>query len=162
MFHYKKGCDYVLSDVLKAELEVEQNTVEIIKMDVLRTFSNDKNFPRDQLIDVLKGGTTILQQGPGYCQGMNYIAALGFRLSTDKQKIFEFYLATIQRRLFKIFDQNFDKLKSFFYVLDSLIFLYVPSVYDNFNVGSLEIWHKQFLFQLILVHYCVYSCLSVH
>ena len=55
---------------------VDQTIDDIIKMDVVRSFTKDKDYPRDKLRDVLKCATIAIGENVGYCQGLNYVAGI--------------------------------------------------------------------------------------
>lgn len=103
-------------------------------MDVLRSFTKDKEYPRDRLRDVLRCTAIALNDGVGYCQGMNYVAGMFFYLINDEEEIFRIYACLIENKMASLFNNKFDKLKGYFYVLDNLIALFIPDLAKHFKV----------------------------
>ena len=115
-----------MQDISKAKLDLDPTLNEIIKVDVLRTFTLDSNFPRNRLLNILECGTVALLHGASYCQGMNYMAGLLYYLSDSDEEIFQLYVSLIENKMTPIFNSGFQKLKSYFYVLDNLMHMYIP------------------------------------
>lgn len=74
-----------------------------------------------------------------YCQGMNYIAAFLFEYTLDEEESFFYFLGMVQNTEYgEIFLNELVKLKQFFYILDRLLFIYMPELYFSFkNSGVL-------------------------
>lgn len=104
-------------------------------MDVLRSFTKDKNYPRDKLQDILKCTAIVLNEGASYCQGMNYVAGMFFYLIDDEEDIFKLYTCLIENKMSILFANKFEKLKSYFYVLDNLVTLFIPDLSQHFKVS---------------------------
>ena len=61
---------------------------ELIKLDVQRSFTPDKEFPRDLLTRVLRGGSFVLREGAGYCQGMNFVCHFLLEMEFSEEETF--------------------------------------------------------------------------
>ena len=69
-----------------------------------------------------------------YCQGMNYIASFLYQLTNDEELTFYLMLGLFTSTSFsEIFLEELVKLKSFFYVFDRLILLYLPELHASFK-----------------------------
>ena len=141
---------------------MDQGLEDIIRVDVLRTFTTDKTFPKDQLLNILKCATYVMKTEAGYCQGMNYLAGTLLYMVQDEQKVFEMYLCLVQKRLVEIYIGNFDKLKVYFYVLDNLLNLFVSDLAADLRVKSSVQENHCHLLQLFLVYYTIHSGFAVH
>ena len=117
---------------------VDSTIDEIIKMDVVRSFTKDKDYPRERLREVLRCATVALSDGAGYCQGMNYVAGMFFYLENDDSDIFALYTCLIGQKMAPLFVNKFEKPKAYFYVLDNLIALFLPDLAKHFKVSSSE------------------------
>lgn len=131
----KSNCQHSFVDIYKANLVIDSTIDEIIKMDVIRSFTKDKEYPRDKLRDVLKCTAIALNEGVGYCQGMNYVAGMFFYILKDEEEVFKIYTCLIENKMSVLFTNKFEKLKAYFYVLDNLITLFIPDLAKHFKVN---------------------------
>ena len=104
-------------------------------MDGVRSFTKDKEYPRESLKEILKCGAVALHEGAGYCQGMNYLAGVLLYLAKNEKRVFRMYVSLIEKRMSSLFSHKFEKLKCYFYVLDSLIALFIPDLSEHFKVS---------------------------
>ena len=80
----------------------------------------------------------VLQAGPGYCQGMNYLGGLLLYLDPHEPRAFEIYLALIQKRLSELYAGGFERLKAYFYVLDNLLNLFCADLAADFKAKKIH------------------------
>lgn len=121
-----------------AHLYLDKNVEDIIRVDVLRTFSTDKEFDRDRLFVLLRCGTLALQNSVGYCQGMNYIAGLLLYLGLSDAEAFELYVSLLQRKLGVLFENNFEQMKCFFYVIENVLGVCLPEIAQELRAKKIE------------------------
>lgn len=121
-----------------ANLFIDKNTEDVIKVDVLRTFSHDKTFDKDALFIVLRCGTLALQNGVGYCQGMNYIAGMFLYLNPNQNDAFDLYVSLIQKKLGILFENNFEQMKVFFYVLENVMLIFMNDLALDFKSKKID------------------------
>ena len=75
-----------------------------------------------------------------YCQGMNFLAALFYDLTTKEEDSFLLLTCLIDNtQLAKIYDHKFELLNCYFYILDRLIFLFLPKISQKFKEVQLNI-----------------------
>ena len=123
---------------MSANLYLDNGVEELIKLDVVRTFTHDKEFPRATLTNLLRAGTSVLRDTAGYCQGMNYLAGALLYLTQDEQKSFDLYVSLVRGKMADVFSKNFEKLKMFFYVVDKLIQFYLPDLGAEFKEKKIQ------------------------
>lgn len=116
-----------------ANLFLDKTTEDVLRVDVLRTFTHDKTFEKDTLFSVLRCGTLALQNGVGYCQGMNYIAGMFLYLNQNQNEAFDLYVSLIQQKLGSLFENNFQQMKVYFYVLENVMFIFVNEIAIDFK-----------------------------
>ena len=120
------------TDIISAKLNLSKQLEDLIRMDVHRSFTPNKEFPREELFSVIKAGSLVLDPSIGYCQGMNYLAGL-FLINYPPEIAFAMYVRYIELKARPIFTQNFEVLKSFFYVLDNLVDVFIPDLGRTFK-----------------------------
>ena len=75
-----------------------------------------------------------------YCQGMNFLAAFLYDLTNNEEDSFLLLTSLIDNTsLAKIYDHNFALLNCYFYILDRLIFLFLPKISQKFKEVQLNI-----------------------
>lgn len=126
-----------LADVMAANLQLDKSMDELIKMDVLRSFTMNKDYPRDTLLDVLKSGALVMDPAIGYCQGMNYIAGL-FLIYFDREEAFQLFVRFIELKARAVFAQNFEMLQCYFYVVDFLVEVLIPDLNQVFKEQKIQ------------------------
>ena len=111
--YYKVIIDDTKRTTLKSKGKEESN--EIIK-NILCCFS-------------LKNSSKI-----NYCQGMNFLAAFLYDLTNNEEETFLLFTCLIDNtELAKIYDHKFELLNAYFYVLERLIFLFLPRISKKFR-----------------------------
>ena len=135
-YNYKE----IIEKINKENNLIPNNVLEIINLDVKRTFFKEnieKN--REILSNILK---TIAYVKPklNYCQGMNFIASFLFQLLDDEIETFYLMISIIDHTEFSIiFMEDLQKLKTFFFIFDQLINIYVPEVYHVFKNNNVTV-----------------------
>ena len=75
-----------------------------------------------------------------YCQGMNFLAAFLYDLTNNEEESFLLLTCLIDNtQLSKIYDHKFELLNCYFYILDRLIFLFLPKIKEKFKEDQLNI-----------------------
>ena len=75
-----------------------------------------------------------------YCQGMNFLAAFFYDLTNNEKDSFILFTSLIDNtQLSKIYDQKFELLNCYFYILDRLIFLFLPQIHQKLKETQLNI-----------------------
>ena len=130
----EKDCPFDFAGIYRAEIKLDNTLEGVIEMDVVRSFSHDKTFPRESLKQILRCGAVAMHEGAGYCQGMNYLAGALLYLAKNEPRVFRLYVSLIEKRMDELFSHKFEKLKCYFYVLDSLIAIFIPDLSEHFKV----------------------------
>ncbi len=113
---------------------IEESLIKIIDIDVKRSFTQEKNFPRKKLVNILRTTTYIMKDTLGYCQGMNYLAGYFLKtISVNEQIAYQYYLTFVKNRMQNIFGNDFNQLQIYFYILDNLIKMYLPLLDVHFR-----------------------------
>ena len=134
---------YSYKEILtQIDIEEDPKKNNIIDLDVKRTtFKNDIEKGRLAITKILKGFVYV-ENKIKYCQGMNYIAAFLYQITGyQEEESFYLMLGLIKNSLFGVIftEDDMIKLKTFFYVLRRLIFLYMPELISFFNVNGVNI-----------------------
>ena len=75
-----------------------------------------------------------------YCQGMNFLAAFLYDLTNKEEDSFLLLTCLIDNtQLSKIYDHKFELLNCYFYILERLIFLFLPKISQKFKEVQLNI-----------------------
>ena len=75
-----------------------------------------------------------------YCQGMNFLAAFFYDITNNEKESFLLFTSIIDNtQLAKIYDHEFELLNCYFYILDRLIFLFLPKIYQKLKEIQLNI-----------------------
>ena len=125
---------------LKNEIKDEKLKNEIF-LDLHRTFfgeieKNDELFQKISNILII---TCTLSDGIKYCQGMNFVVEILYEITKNEEKVFYIFLALfLNTEYSNIFSKNLSKLKSFFYVFQRIINLFLPEISSYLNSNNIE------------------------
>ncbi|VWU52145.1 Rab-GTPase-TBC domain containing protein, putative [Hepatocystis sp. ex Piliocolobus tephrosceles] len=132
---------YISIDLYKELKKQNSSFQKIIEKDIYRTFPNNSIFLNKEtdmykkLSDVLKI-CSIYFKKIGYCQGMNYVAAIFLLVFRNKIDTVRCFIALLRNfNLKEMFIYKFPELKNIIYQLKVLIKAYLPdlSVYLKKN-----------------------------
>ena len=134
-YNYKELIEKIKND--KTKSLIPNNVLEIIKLDVRRTsFKNNIEENKELLSNILKG-IAFIKPKLNYCQGMNFIASFIFHLLENEEESFYLMTSIVEQTEFSsIFMEDLQRLKSFFFIFDKLINIYVPEVYQVFKSSN--------------------------
>jgi hypothetical protein len=111
-----------------------------ISLDVRRSFQDNLNLSSSQLTSILRA-YVALNPELGYCQGMNYLAGTFFVVLQDETSTLRSLSALISKfTLRPLYLQENHMRELFFYQLDRLIQLYLPSVHASFYIAG--VWPR--------------------
>jgi hypothetical protein len=124
--------------VKKNEHENSKNN-EIIELDIVRTFFEDNIEENQKKIKNILITLNYLFPNVGYCQGMNYIAAFLLQVfDYNEEKTFYYMAGIISNTDFgKLFENDLRLLKIFFFVVEKIIQVFIPKVYDVIKKNSI-------------------------
>ena len=134
-YNYKELIEKIKND--KTKSLIPNNVFEIIKLDVRRTsFKNNIEENKELLSNILKG-IAFIKPKLNYCQGMNFIASFIFHLLENEEESFYLMTSIVEQTEFSsIFMEDLQRLKTFFFIFDKLINIYVPEVYQVFKSSN--------------------------
>ena len=134
-YNYKELREKIKND--KTKSLIPNNVLEIIKLDVRRTsFKNNIEENKELLSNILKG-IAFIKPKLNYCQGMNFIASFIFHLLENEEESFYLMTSIVEQTEFSsIFMEDLQRLKTFFFIFDKLINIYVPEVYQVFKSSN--------------------------
>lgn len=69
----------------------------------------------------------------GYCQGMNYVVGVLLIYYQNEELAFKMFCQLLEKYMMEIFTDNFDNLQKNFYLVDKLIQLHIPDLYNHFK-----------------------------
>ena len=132
-----KKIDYKYFCKGNEEVENYNIIVEDIKRTTIKNYKNkekEKN-SRNCLINILSSFCRINSSKIQYCQGMNFLVAFLYDLTNNKEEdtFSLFSNLMFNTELSKIFDIKFETLKCYFYILNRLIFLFLPQISQKFE-----------------------------
>ena len=132
-----KKIDYKYLCKGNEEVENYNIIVEDIKRTTIKNYKNkekEKN-SRNCLINILSSFCRINSSKIQYCQGMNFLVAFLYDLTNNKEEdtFSLFSNLMFNTELSKIFDIKFETLKCYFYILNRLIFLFLPQISQKFE-----------------------------
>lgn len=111
-----------------------------ISLDVRRSFQDNLNLSSSQLTSILRA-YVALNPELGYCQGMNYLAGTFSVVLQDENSTLRSLSALISKlSLRPLYLQENHMRELFFYQLDRLIQLYLPSLHSTFYIAG--IWPR--------------------
>lgn len=130
-----------LKEKLKQNPEKISSYEDVIRMDVLRSYSNDPLVPQDHLRNVLKVYASY-NSTVGYCQGMNYIAGTLYACLQDEEATFKCMVGLIERYgLDSLYSPELPRLKQMFYQLDRLLGSLLPDANALFRTEMIGSGH---------------------
>ena len=132
-------------DINYEELRNNNDQIEFYKVildDTKRTVlkSKDKEKSQEIIKNILISFVKINSSKIKYCQGMNFLAAFFYDITNNEEESFLLLTSIIDNtQLAKIYDHKFESLNCYFYILDRLIFLFLPKIYQKFKEIQLNI-----------------------
>ena len=118
----------------------EIKSSEIIELDIIRTkFDKDINLKQIQIGNILKALGYSLPDF-NYYQGMNYIAAFLLNITNNEEESFYLFLSLlISTEYGKLYENDLEILKKYFYVFERLICILLPELYYHLLDNSCEV-----------------------
>ena len=112
---------------------------QIIELDIKRThFKRNKEESRKTIEYILKA-CVYTASNVGYCQGMNFIISFLYEIIQNEEDCFYIMLGLLTVTDFmEIFIGDLNKLKVFYYILEKLIYLKLPEIYECLKINSVS------------------------
>ena len=126
-----------IASELKNNPKSIQELVDVIHMDVFRSYANNPRINSEYLEEILKI-YAFYKPKVGYCQGMHYLAGTLTQVLGHGEVAFWAMDEIIRlHHMQDLYSQDMTKLKVFFYVLDRFITAHVPQVRTLLNAESI-------------------------
>ena len=136
-----KKMNYLCKD--NEEVENYRIIVEDIKRTTIKNYINKEKEEKSRncLINILCSFFRINSSKIQYCQGMNFLVAFLYDLTNNKEEdTFSLFSNLVfNTELSKIYDIKFETLKCYFYILNRLIFLFLPQISQKFEEIKLSV-----------------------
>ena len=112
---------------------------QLIELDIKRTnFKRNKEESRKKVEYILKA-CSYTASNVGYCQGMNFIISFLYEIIQNEEDCFYIMLGLLTLTDFmEIFIGDLNKLKIFFYILEKLIYLKLPEIYECLKINNVS------------------------
>ena len=112
---------------------------KIIEADINRTeFIHDKQKGLIASSNILKS-LQLYNFESNYCQGMNYMVSYIYQNTLNEEDSFYIILSLfITKKFSSIFQKNMSKLKTYFSLMDKLIYLYLPKIHFHFKKNQIK------------------------
>lgn len=123
---------------LEASEKLDLPVLKMIDMDVKRSFNLQPSYPKEQLVEILRVSSLLTQDQGGYCQGQNYLAGFFLKFIGNQEMAFKYYHQFLVKYMMNIFDRDFKSLQCYFYILDKLVKVHLPTLSAHFRNQKLN------------------------
>ena len=129
-FNEKEGSDFlIMADIIRTKFKEKTNNGQNILCNLLRC-----------LVYNNKGNNQVDDNSIIYCQGMNFITALFFDIVHNEEETFHLLKCFFSNGKFgTIFVNKLSKLKDYFVILEKMIYLFLPKIYNKLNVNQIQV-----------------------
>lgn len=95
---------------------------------------------------------------------MNYLMGFFLVVLRDEEAAYRCFSQLLDKSLLKIFIDGFSHLQGYFYILDRMINLFIPDLWEHFKVSSSDSGRTRAagLLQFGLVHHSLHQLTAVH
>ena len=135
LYNYKEikkelGLDSSIEEKMKSyNIEEFQNSKDIIDLDIIRTNFDDNRIQNQLKIRNILKSIRKAKINLKYCQGMNYVAAFLLNITNDEEEAFYLFLSIFDYTDYgKLFINDLEKLKKYFYVFGRLLHVLLPEL----------------------------------
>ena len=120
-------------------IEKYQKVFKVIDADINRTeFIHSKDKGLIAINYILKS-LQLYNFENNYCQGINYIASYLYQNTLNEEESFYIILGLfITKKFSTIFIKSMSKLKTYFTIMDKLIYLYLPKIHFHFKKNQIK------------------------
>ena len=130
-FHEKEGSDFLIfADIKRTKFKEKKNNGQNILCNLLRclVYNNKDNIHNHD------------DDSISYCQGMNFITALFFDIVHNEEETFHILKCFFTNGKFGIiFKNKLSKLKDYFIILEKMIYLFLPKIYNKLIVNQIQV-----------------------
>ena len=122
--------------IINNKIKTKYNS--IIDLDVKRTSIKKKNEENKKKLSIILKACISCAEEVGYCQGMNFLMAYLLELIENEENSFYIMLGLLKSNFKIIFQNDLNKLTIFFYVLEKLIYLKIPEIYEHLKFYKID------------------------
>lgn len=114
------------------EFQAKNNSLEsLIKLDVARSFFSQSDIIKESLCNILRC-YAIYNPEVGYCQGMNFLAAMYYLVYKNESTSFSMLVHTIEKfKLGGLYKNDVPLLKAFIHKMNRLLALFLPKLHEH-------------------------------
>jgi len=134
------GIGSSIEEMMKSSnIEDLQNSKDIIDLDIIRTnFATDKTKNQLKIRNILKS-IRKAKNNLKYCQGMNYVAAFLLNITNEEEAFYLFLSIFDCTDYGKLFVDDLEKLKKYFYVFGRLLNVLLPELDYYFKDNRIDV-----------------------
>ena len=134
------GIGSSIEEMMKSSnIEDLQNSKDIIDLDIIRTnFDTDKTKNQLKIRNILKS-IRKAKNNLKYCQGMNYVAAFLLNITNEEEAFYLFLSIFDCTDYGKLFVDDLEKLKKYFYVFGRLLNVLLPELDYYFKDNRIDV-----------------------
>ena len=131
----------ILKEIDKKEFKIKNNDSIIqVNKDIDRTYFREKNEQTIKKIWNILISFVYNNSRINYFQGLNCICGFIYDLTKNEEVTFHLMVGLFSLTpLGDIFDENFEKLKIFFYISERLVYLYLPKIFSKLKDNSIQL-----------------------
>jgi len=138
MYNFKEILKETESDFFQKENE---KSIKQIQKDINRTYLKERNQHTAQVIYNILISFVYSENNIKYIQGMNSITGFIYDLTHNEEDTYHLLISifsmTQLRDIFE--DEDFQNLKTFFYTMERLVYLYLPKVFSKLKDNNIQI-----------------------
>ena len=137
-YNYKEILKETNTDFFK---QTNEDTIIQIKKDLHRTYYKKKTDKYAEIFYNILICFSYSEHKINYVQGINFIAGFLYDLTEDEEETFHLLISIFTMTpIGDIFeDDEFQYLKTFFYVMERLVYLYLPKIYSKLKDNSVQL-----------------------
>lgn len=138
MYNYKEILKETESDYFQ---KGNEKSIKQIQKDINRTYLKEKNPQTAQVLYNILISFVYSESNIKYIQGMNSITGFIYDLTHNEEDTFHLLISifsmTQLRDIYE--DEDFENLKTFFYTMERLVYLYIPKVFSKLKDNNIQI-----------------------
>ena len=138
MYNYKDILKETKSDFFQ---KGNEKSIKQITKDINRTYLKERNQQTAQVIYNVLISFVYSENNIKYIQGMNSITGFIYDLTHNEEDTFHLLICifsmTQLRDIYE--DEDFQNLKTFFYTMERLVYLYLPKVFSKLKDNNIQI-----------------------
>ena len=138
LYNYKEILKETQEEFFK---KVNEQSIIQIEKDKKRTYLRKENEKSPQQIFNILISFVYSENKVNYVQGINSITGFLYDLTENEEDTFHFLISIfIMTQIRDIYeDEEFKKLKTYFYVFERLVYLYLPKIYNKLKDNNIEL-----------------------